>query len=66
MLRKASQSLRKQIQLTAQNNELAAHLADGLTIVFSKVGNRLEVRNQPASQPHQFEVALGFRLESSA
>ncbi len=33
---------------------------------FSEVGDGLEVRHQTPGQPHQFDVALGFSLQTSA
>ena len=57
---------REQIQLAAQHDELAAHLADRRPIVLAEVGNGLEVRHQPSGQPHQLDVALRLALQPTA
>src|SRR4029079_13731831 len=48
----------EQLQAAAQHHALTADPADGLAIVFTEVGYGLEVRHQPARQPHQLDVAL--------
>lgn len=58
--------LSKQSQLLTQHNELATDASDGLAGVFSEVGDSLEVRHQTPSQPHQFDVTLGFLLQAPA
>jgi len=58
--------LPKQAQLSAQHHKLAANRPNCVTIVPSKVGDRLEVRCQSTGQPHQFDIALGFTLEPTA
>src|SRR5476649_2401007 len=35
----------------------------GLAVVLAKIGNRLEVRHQATSQPHQLDVALALTLQ---
>ena len=60
------QRLGKQIQLAAQHDELAAHGADGATVVLAEVGDGLEVGREPPGQPHQLEIALRFALEPPA
>ena len=58
--------LREQVELTAEHNELSAHIADGQTIVLAEVGNRFEVRHQSTGQPHQFDVASRLTLKAAA
>ena len=58
--------LSEQTQLAAQHHKLAADRPDRGTIVPSKIGDRLEVRRQSTSQPHQFDIALGFALQAPA
>ena len=47
----------EQAQLAAQHHKLGTHRPDRRAIVFAEVGNRLEVRRQPPSQPHQLGIA---------
>jgi hypothetical protein len=56
----------QQIELTAQRDELAAYLANGLAVVLAEVGNGLEVGGQMAGQPQHLEVALALALQPSA
>src|SRR5205823_14358194 len=56
----------EQFKVAAQHHELAANLADGLAIVLAEVGYGLEVRHQPAGQPHQLDVALALPLQTPA
>ena len=56
----------EQVELAAQHDELRAGRADRRHVVAAEVGDRLEVRHQAASQPHQLEVALGLPLEPAA
>ena len=58
--------LREQVQLAAQHDELAAHLADGWPVVFAEVGNGLEVGHQANGQPHELDVALGLAFQVPA
>ena len=55
----------EQSQLLTQYDELATDASDGLAVVFSEVGDGLEVRHQTPGQPHQFDVALSFSLQTS-
>jgi hypothetical protein len=57
--------LREQVEIPAQQHELPTDVSDADAIVLAEVGNRLEVRCQPASQPHQLNVALGFALQAA-
>jgi len=56
----------EQSQLLTQQNELATDASDGLAVVFSEVGDDLEIRHQTPGQPHQLNVALSFSLQTSA
>ena len=56
----------EKVQLLAQHNELPADPTDRLAVIFSEVRYRLEIGNQSAPQPYQFDVALGFALQPSA
>ena len=60
------ESFRKQLQLVAQYDELAAHLADRGPIVLAEVGNGLEVWHQPSGQPHELDIALRLALQPAA
>ena len=53
-------------QLAAQHHKLGTHRPDRPAIVLAKVGDRLEVRRQPPSQPHQLGIALRFPFEPPA
>ena len=41
-------------------------LADRRAIVFTEVGNSLEVRHQESRQPHHFNIAARFTLKTVA
>jgi hypothetical protein len=58
--------LLEQPDLAAQLHELTAGLADAGAVVAAEVGDRLEVRGEPAGEPDQLEVALRLALEASA
>ena len=58
--------LAEQFKAPAQHHELTANLADGLAVLIAEIGYRLEVRHQPASQPHQLDVALALPLKAPA
>jgi len=58
-------SIRKQVKLLAQSDELTAHIADRFAVFFSEVCDRLEVWFQAPRQPHQLDVSLGFALKAS-
>ena len=55
----------EQSQLLTLHNELVTDASDGLAVVFSEVGDGLEIRHQTPGQPHQFDIALGFSLQPS-
>ncbi len=52
--------------LAAELDKTRAHLAKRATIVLAEIGNRLVVRDQPAQQPHHFEIAARFTLQPPA
>jgi len=56
----------EQLEPTAQQDELLAHLADRIAVVAAEVGNRLEVGRQACGQPDQLQVALRLGLQPSA
>ena len=56
----------KQSQLLTQHNKLSTDASDGLAVVFSQVGDGLEVGHQTPGQPHQLDVALGFSFQAPA
>src|SRR5882672_10264141 len=62
----SNDGLRKHIQVPAQDDKLPAHATDGGAVVFTEVGDGLEVRRQTASQPDQLKVALGLSLQATA
>ena len=53
-------SSREQVEIAAQDDELGTGSADRRSVVATKVGDRLEIRHQPAGQPHQLDVALAL------
>ncbi len=59
------QLLAEEIQLTAQVNEAAESGLEGRGVLAPKVGNRLEVRPQPAQQPDHFQVAVTLRFQAA-
>ena len=56
----------KQTHLPAEFDKARAHLADRTAVVFSEIGNRFMVGDEPAKQPHQLDIAAGFALEPPA
>ena len=56
----------EKVELTTQHDELRAGRANRRPVVAAEVGDRLEVRHQPAGQPHQLDVALGLPFEPAA
>ena len=58
--------VREQLEVAAQANEAAADIADADAVVVAEVGDGLEVRRQPAGEPHQFDVALRLALQAAA
>ena len=62
----ATRGQREQLELAAQLDEAAAHVADADPVVVPEVGDGLEVRCQATGQPHQLDVALRFALKPAA
>ena len=60
------QGLGEQLELPAQLNEAGTGVADARAVVMPEVGDGLEVWRQPASKPHELDVALGFALQAPA
>ena len=58
--------LREQANHSAQRDKARAYLTDGSAIVLTEVGNRLVIGDQPARQPHHFNIVPGFTLKPSA
>jgi hypothetical protein len=56
----------EQVQLTAQQHELAEHGAEGLAVVTPEVSDRLEVGLQVPQQPDHLNVAVGLGFEPPA
>jgi hypothetical protein len=44
-----NERLAEQVEFPTQHDELAAHAANRVAIVLAEVGDRLEVRHQPAA-----------------
>ena len=59
-------SVGEQLQLAAEHHEAAADVANAFAVIAAEVCNGLEVGGEPASQPHQFHVALAFALQPAA
>jgi hypothetical protein len=56
----------EQPKAAAQEDELAAGVADRLSVVTPEVGQGLEVRRELAGQPDQLEIATSLALEATA
>src|SRR3954452_10160441 len=56
----------KQVQLTAQQNELPEYSSKGSAVVTAEVGNGLEVGLEVAKKPDYLDVPRGFRLQPAA
>src|SRR4051794_41851676 len=59
----ANQLPPKQVQLTAQQNELPGHSSKGSAVVAAEVGDRLEVGLEVAKQPDHLDVPPGLSLQ---
>jgi hypothetical protein len=53
--------LRQKAYLSANGDELRAHLAYRRPIILAEIGNRLMIRNQPTGEPHHRNVAAASR-----
>ena len=58
--------VREDLHVPAEADEPAAHRGDRAAVVLAEVGDGLEVRRQPASQPDQFQVPLCLPLQTAA
>lgn len=58
--------LREQLELPAHADEALADVADARCVVVTEVGNGLEVRGEPASEPHQLDVASRLAFQAPA
>src|SRR6516162_11694655 len=58
--------LRQQTHQVAQFNKLHANLLDRRSVIFAEVSNRLVVRSEPASQPHDLNIAQSLSLKPTA
>src|SRR6266550_2662789 len=56
----------EEVQATTQDDKFFADLMNRLAVIFAKVGNGLEVRDQPTGEPNQFNIALRFPFQASA
>jgi hypothetical protein len=56
---------REAIQLLAQHRTLATDLPQGLQVVLPKVRNRLVIRTQLLSQPHELNVSVGLLFQAT-
>src|SRR5207249_9342424 len=56
----------EELEPTAKLDKLPAHRPDRRAIILAEVGNRLEVRGEPPSKPHQLDIALRFPFEPPA
>ena len=58
--------LLKEFQPTTQFNEFTANLTDRCAEILTEIGDGLMIRHKALSQPHQFHVALGLSLKTTA
>ena len=58
--------LRQKAYLSANGDELRAHLAYRRPVILAEIGNRLVIGNQPGREPHHLNVAPGLTLEPAA
>src|SRR5438270_13658100 len=56
----------EEFEPTAKLDKLTTHRSDSRAIILAEVGNRLEVRGEPPSKPHQLDIALRFPFEPPA
>ena len=55
--------LRQKAYLSANGDELCAHLAYRKPVILAEIGNRLVIRNQPTGEPHHLNVAASLTLK---
>src|SRR4029077_16854407 len=58
--------LRQKAYLSANGDELRAHLADRRPVILAEIGNRLVIGNQPTGKPHDLNVAASLTLKPAA
>ena len=56
----------EQVQLAAQQHELAEHRAKGVAVIAAEIGDGLEVRLQVTQQPDHLDIAVGLGFQPSA
>src|SRR5277367_2014647 len=56
----------KQIELAAEQHELAEHRFEGVAVVLAEISDGLEVGPQSAQQPDHFEIAGGLSFKPAA
>ena len=56
----------EQIQLLAQQHELAKHRAEGVAIIAAEVGDGLEIGLQVPQQPDHLDIPVGLGFEPVA
>jgi hypothetical protein len=56
----------EEVQLAAQQHELAEGQAKGSAIVAPEISDRLEVRFQVPQQPDHFDVTVGLGFKAAA
>src|ERR1700730_5844678 len=58
--------LRQKAYLSANGDELRAHLTYRRPVILAEIGNRLVIRNQPTGEPHHLNVAARLTLKPAA
>ena len=56
----------EQVQLAAQQHELAEHRAEGVAVIAAEVGDGLEVWLQVPQQPDHLDIAVGLGFQPAA
>src|ERR1700722_8013187 len=56
----------EQVELPAQQHELAEYRAEGRAVVAAEIGDRFEIRLQVPQQPDHFQIAMRLRLQPPA
>ena len=57
---------RQKADLSANGDELRAHLADRRPVILAEIGDRLVIGNQPTGEPHDLHVATGLTFKPAA